>query len=45
MNEPITAWGIVRQLTWEDALRVVGVLVAATLRWAGDPLHPCPPTL
>ena len=39
MNEPITAWGIVRQLTWEDALRVVGVLaaawaVAAMLRWA-----------
>ena len=39
MNEPVTAWGIVRQLTWEDALRVVGVLVAAwvaaaMLRWA-----------
>ena len=39
MDEPVTAWGIVRQLTWEDALRVVGVLVsawlaAAILRWA-----------
>ena len=39
MNEPVTAWGIVRRLSWEDALRVVGVLVsagvsAAMLRWA-----------
>ena len=39
MNEPVTAWGIVRKLSWEDALRVVGVLVAAwlvaaILRWA-----------
>ena len=39
MNDPATAWGIVRTLSWEDALRVTGVLVAAwlvaaMLRWA-----------
>ena len=29
MNEPVNAWGIVRTLSWEDACRVVGVLVSA----------------
>ncbi len=39
MNEPVNAWGIVRRLSWEDALLVAGVLAlawvaAAMLRWA-----------
>ena len=38
MTEPVTAWGIVRKLTWEEVLVLVGVLVAAwlaaaLLRW------------
>jgi len=39
MNEAVSAWGIVRRLSWADALLVEGVLVlawviAAMLRWA-----------
>ena len=39
MNETMNAWGILRKLSWADALLVMGVvvsawLVAAILRWA-----------
>ena len=31
MNEKLTAWGILRKLTWQDTLLVLGVLVSAQL--------------
>ncbi len=31
MNENMNAWGILRKLSWEDALLVLGVLVLARL--------------
>ena len=39
MNENMNAWGILRKLSWEDVLLILGVLVLARLvvaiiRWA-----------